>query len=148
MPIQLPHYSEENSYVFFTERPRGFQASSAEKSPSTARSDGPIFALTSTRNAIRLLTETVDDFIRFSFSRVPEVNRILVKQESDVCHVWIFVDRFAEDVLDKVCDQEELVIDEFSHSHFDFKVIYQPAEKDRNTDALGSSRQIYIRNGR
>lgn len=119
-------YIEPNSFSTKNPFPSPCWVSSdAGESPCTGRSDDFPESAATSKGSVTILSQTVEDFLVFAFSAIPEVDCVFGKYEGNVCHAWIVVSDHKEEVLDRVCEKQEIVMDEFEHCHFDFKVIFR-----------------------
>src|SRR5258706_15718920 len=121
----LSPYIEPNSVSWptFPSSSRWFSSKDSESPPSSSRSDDFPENAANSKSSVRILSQTVEGFIVFAFSSLSEVDCIFATHQGNVCHAWIVINDFTDLALDRVCEREELVIDEFSHCHFDFKII-------------------------
>jgi hypothetical protein len=93
--------------------------------------------------SVRVLTITVNDFIKDLFSRLSEVSYICIEQDGDVFDVTIALSNHDDDAMDRVLGFQQQVMDEFSYMSFDFNVIFQ--ERRAISDLIYPSEPLYQR---
>ncbi len=78
---------------------------------------------TSTSAPLNVPTSALNEFIAFELSLVPEIEFVFTAFRNSVFYVWIVVDKFEEEVRERIYERERAIIDEFTTFEFDFYII-------------------------
>lgn len=101
-------------------------------------------AKTMRSEASTFIVPTLKQFVVFSISKVPEVERILAMLQERLLRVQIVVDAFDAQVRDKVYAKEESIIDEFGMFEFDFHIVSRRG-RDISECPVDSSLELVFR---
>jgi hypothetical protein len=118
-------------------------ADEQEHRHNLVRSDAIGFSFVK-RDTMRVLTQTVNDFVVDRLAKIPEVNCVRTDQSGEVFYVWIVMAGADDDeALDRVLDAEQGIMHEFREITFDFSVLFQMG---RNVEELiGSASPLFKR---
>lgn len=134
-------YSVSSSTTVSTGKQMAVRSDGADYN-QTVLSDAAQFSSQS-RDTMRILSVTVNDFMVKHFSALPEINYIFAEQTGDVFYVRIFVNTSDDDVLDRVIDTQQMVMREFRQFAFDFSIMFQMG---RNiTELIAPATPLYQR---
>jgi hypothetical protein len=73
--------------------------------------------------AIEVYTRRLKEFIALELSSAAEVEYVFCAFRNNVFYVWVLLDRFENEVRERIYEREELIIDEFPMFEFDFYLI-------------------------
>ena len=72
----------------------------------------------------RAVTSNLRELIAFEFSLIRDVQYVFTAfRDNHVFYAWVVVDRFEDDVRNKIYNRQETIIDEFPGLEFDFYIV-------------------------
>lgn len=100
------------------------KSSREERFPDLVSDSGSIILQTDeSKLPIEVQTKCLKEFIALELSSVAEVEYVFSAFRNKVFYVWVLLNRFENEVRERIYDREGLVIDEFPMFEFDFYLI-------------------------
>lgn len=88
------------------------------------RSDAGVLASPNSTESVQLIPN-LKQFIAYLIASVPEVHKVLIRQDGRMLDVCAVVPEYDLDVNERIYDKEELIMDVFTNFDFDFHITSQ-----------------------